>query len=199
MKRKEVTSLKSHEYVYIYIYMYQHLSPFKKTEISQLLCRIWTRKVLRIQTNLNTASCVILPHYTWGVNSFQDPPAFHQQLSHSQGQSRASWTELPGDHRRTYSENIQVTGWCDSGGKTQKVTKRNPKQLTRLNCAPVCRKEQTSQCVDSDAIPWRAGLKLTLLQFWVYNRKYHWCGKHRCWVILKSGAMMSRVFFFFSC
>lgn len=44
MKRKEVTSLKSHKYVYIYT-KYQCLSPLKRPKNSQVLCCIWTRKV----------------------------------------------------------------------------------------------------------------------------------------------------------
>lgn len=153
--------------VCIYLYISE---PRKKTENSQLLCSIWTRRVLISQTNINTASFVISPHYTWGHKSFQDPPAFRLIQKNTVWRGPQGAGQVNGTDRRsspsTYSEYtyVQVTGWCDSENIYIYIKET---KLTRLDCAPFVRwKEQPFQMVDSGAtIPRRKGLKLTLLQF----------------------------------
>lgn len=82
-----------------------------------------------------------------------------------------------------FSEKPRVCIYISVSEKTHNFYVR----MMRLNCARCTLKalRASDQRVDWDVIPDKRD-ESSRLQFYVYNRKYHWCGKHRWRVILKN-------------
>lgn len=172
-KSKEVTSLKSLDYVYIYIYYISVSEPLKNWLKTHNFCVVYEEgRSLTLQHHF-----VLFPHYAWGRNSFPEPPAFNRQSSlpekiqfdvdHS-GRTgitdRTNWISVsvlsrPPRHILSTSTYKWLAGVTEKKG--EKTKHKNWWDLTVLLCTG--RSKRPNGWLGCD--PGWAGIKLTLLQF----------------------------------